>query len=68
LQPNISNISHPELIDASQLHPLGKVQIHLKLVFRISRHHEGAPLHCQQIVIPHESSHAFVIHQHPTPS
>ena len=68
LQPNVSDVGHPELIDAGQLHPAGEIQIDLQLMLGIRGDHEGPRLHRQQVVFPHQPRHAFVVHQHPAPT
>ena len=67
LQPNVSDISHPELIDAGQLHPTGQIQIDLQLMIGIRGDHERPRLHGQQVVFPHQPRHSLVVDQHPAP-
>ena len=68
MQPDVSDVGHPQLVDARQLHPAGQVEIDLQLVIGIRRHDEGPRLHRQQVVLAHDPRHALVVHQHPAPS
>jgi hypothetical protein len=67
MQPNVSDVSHPKLVDASQFHPTGQVEIHLQVVIGIRGDPERPWLHGQQVVLTHQPRNAFMVHQHSAP-
>jgi hypothetical protein len=60
MQPDISDVGHPKLIETGQLHPAGQVQIDLEIMIGISGYNERFWLHRQEIVLAYQPCHAFV--------
>src|ERR1039458_9137520 len=66
LQPDVSDIGHPELIDSGQLHAPRQIQIDLQRVLGIRGRYELPRLHRQQVILPHDSRYPLVVYPHPT--
>src|SRR5437016_4186999 len=62
LQPDVSDISHPELILIGQHHLARQVRIDLSPVTGISRHHELSFADTKQIVFAHEPAHSLGVY------
>jgi hypothetical protein len=59
LQPDVSDISHPALVDPDQCHAVRQIGIHRPGVIRVRcGHHELPPPQAKQIVLAHESGTA----------
>jgi hypothetical protein len=58
---------HQLCTDPSQRQTTREIQLHLRVILRIGRDHEGPRLDRQQVVCPHEPHHPFVVHQQAAP-
>jgi len=65
MQPDVSDVGHPKLVYAGQLHPARQVETDLQLMIGIRGNHERFRLHRQQVVFAHQPRHPLVIHRHP---
>jgi hypothetical protein len=58
---------HQLCTDPSQRQTTREIQLHLRVILRIGRDHEGPRLDRQQVVCPHEPPHPFVVDQEAAP-
>jgi hypothetical protein len=63
LQPDVSDVGDPELVDAGRLHRPGRVRVDRLIVVRV-RGDDGelSPPQAEQIVLPHDPVNPLMIH------
>jgi hypothetical protein len=61
-RPDVSNVGHPKLVDTSQFHPAGQIEIDFQLVIGIRGDDKRPWLHGHQIILAHDPRHSLVVH------
>ncbi len=61
-QPDIGDVSYPELVDAGQLHTRGQVQMDAQLVAGVGGDREAPPPQAEQVVLRHQPRYPLAVH------
>jgi hypothetical protein len=61
LEPDVSDVGHPELVGAPRLHLCRQIRIHRPAMVRIGGHDKLSPAQAQQVVFAHDPVDPLVV-------